>query len=93
MLTPLAVKRCTEMDRKRTSRKNGFVRYDFKSRQGREVGDESVQVGERACTSGSSSMAVTLEAVPLFFRPDCKRADINSVRHDFYDYRRFTVNP
>lgn len=61
---------------------HGGVRYDFIAEEMPELEEESEQVSRRARGSMEGSTTVTLGAVPVLLRADCRRGDISAVRRN-----------
>lgn len=65
----MAVKCCLDIHLDKTASKNGFVGYYFTGIKVLGFEEESVQVGQRACSSSGGSTNATLATVPVFFTP------------------------
>lgn len=73
--------------------KNGCSSYGFSNGDVPRLKKKSAQVSKRACGSQEGSTTLTLSAVSVFFRADCRQVGISKVSLDYDKHRGLNVNP
>lgn len=76
----------------KTAHNEGFLRYDFTSKEVLVLEEEPVEVGKRAQGSGQSTTTITLVMVSVLFWVDHGQTDINAISCGYDGYRSLTVN-
>lgn len=88
VLKGLAIHRCGEVYCDKTAERDGFVFYDFHTREVYGLSEEAVPAKKQVRGVDGASTTVTLATVPARSREDVSRLGLASIRQSYDDYRR-----